>query len=759
MDKRAAVLKRCLASLVLDGASGGHIDKGRFFCSAISTSKAEKGKEDTKSKKRYFDDNEVKPFRHFLTDTFGRHHTYLRISLTEKCNLRCQYCMPEAGVDLTPKDNLLTTEEIYKLASLFVKNGVDKIRFTGGEPTVRKDLVEIIKSISQLEGLKHIGMTSNGLVLARHLPQLVAAGLSQLNVSLDTLHASKFEFLTRRKGWQRVWDCLAVAEKYFDPVKVNCVLMRGLNDDELLDFVALTEKRNFDIRFIEYMPFGGNKWSSKKMATYNEMLDAIRQKYPDLIRLQDHPNDTSKAYKVPGFRGQIGFITSMSEHFCGTCNRLRLTADGNLKVCLHGNAEVSLRDALRSGATDEQLGEVIGAAVGRKKKQHADCPSTTPFLHLLHSPMTSRSSVRQISSFRLCHTSAANAGASFANASNAHRRIDTALIVSYLNTSTARSMEMVEKFRVTVASALHSIRTSRSEVEVKEETKIATIEQSKANMTVVKVEESPVIPAEQPFNARQWLEGRERDLIEKRSFMGIDLSGDDFFDASASNPVKPIHTESESRSAKWRTMASQLIQQAGEASRRRMPSFHWSKPATATDAAEDASPPVPALEPAALSHVTTEGKARMVDVGEKSVTHRTAIAEGSVIVDKRIIQLLRENQLKKGDALTVAQIAGVMAAKRTSELIPLCHNIVLNDIQVQLRLDDSNRSVHIRSAVRCDGRTGAEMEALTAVTVAALTIYDMCKAVSKEMIIGNVRLVKKTGGKSDYASDVTMMEE
>jgi len=320
-------------------------------------------------------------------------------------------------------------------------------------------------------------------------------------------------------------------------------------------------------------------------------------------------------------------------------------------------------------------------------------------------------------------------------------------------------MEMVEKFRVTVASALHSIRTSRSEVEVKEETKIATIEQSKANMTVVKVEESPVIPAEQPFNARQWLEGRERDLIEKRSFMGIDLSGDDFFDASASNPVKPIRAESESRSAKWRTMASQLIQQAGEASRRRMPSFHWSKPATATDAAEDASPPVPALEPAALSHVTTEGKARMVDVGEKSVTHRTAIAEGSVIVDKRIIQLLRENQLKKGDALTVAQIAGVMAAKRTSELIPLCHNIVLNDIQVQLRLDDSNRSVHIRSAVRCDRRTGAEMEALTAVTVAALTIYDMCKAVSKEMIIGNVRLVKKTGGKSDYASDVTMMEE
>jgi cyclic pyranopterin phosphate synthase len=214
-------------------------------------------------------------------------------------------------------------------------------------------------------------MTSNGIVLARQLPQLVSAGLTQLNVSLDTLHASKFEFLTRRKGWQRVWDCLAVAEQYFDPVKVNCVLMRGMNDDELLDFVALTENRNFDIRFIEYMPFGGNKWNSQKMVSYKEMLDLIRKKYPTLTRLQDHPNDTSKAYKVPGFRGQIGFITSMSEHFCGTCNRLRVTADGNLKVCLHGNSEVSLRDAIRAGASDEELGDLIGVAVGRKKKQHA----------------------------------------------------------------------------------------------------------------------------------------------------------------------------------------------------------------------------------------------------------------------------------------------------------------------------------------------------------------------------------------------------
>lgn len=368
--------------------------------------------------------------------------------------------------------------------------------------------------------------------------------------------------------------------------------------------------------------------------------------------------------------------------------------------------------------------------------------------------MTNSHSARQISSFRLCHTSAANAGANFANASNAHRRIDTALIVSYLNTSTARSMEMVEKFRVSVASALQSIRTSRAEVVVKKETKNEVeIKQSTTTMSVVEVEPPPV-PSERPFNGQQWLEGRERDLIEKRSFMGIDLSGDEFLVPSVPQPTKSMHSDSESRISKWGTMANQLIQQAGAASRRRVSSFYWSKPAAA-DGTETESKP----QEAVLSHVTTEGKARMVDVGEKAVTHRTAIAEGSVIVGKKIAQLLRENQLKKGDALTVAQVAGVMAAKRTSDLIPLCHNIVLNDIQVQLKLDDSNGAVLIRSAVRCDGRTGAEMEALTAVTVAALTVYDMCKAVSKEMIIGNVRLVKKTGGKSDYGSDVVMMEE
>ncbi|KAG9462571.1 hypothetical protein GDO78_013843 [Eleutherodactylus coqui] len=158
---------------------------------------------------------------------------------------------------------------------------------------------------------------------------------------------------------------------YFFLMQVNCVVMRGLNEDELLDFVALTEKQPLEVRFIEYMPFDGNKWNFKKMVSYQEMLDTIRQKWPELETVPTEIASTSKAYKVPGFQGQIGFITSMSDHFCGSCNRLRITADGNLKVCLFGNSEVSLRDWLRTGASEEELKQVIGAAVGRKKKQHA----------------------------------------------------------------------------------------------------------------------------------------------------------------------------------------------------------------------------------------------------------------------------------------------------------------------------------------------------------------------------------------------------
>uniref|UniRef100_A0A8I5UD37 Molybdenum cofactor biosynthesis protein 1 n=1 Tax=Pongo abelii TaxID=9601 RepID=A0A8I5UD37_PONAB len=319
------------------------------------------------SRRRQFLREHAAPFSAFLTDSFGRQHSYLRISLTEKCNLRCQYCMPEEGVPLTPKANLLTTEEILTLARLFVKEGVDKIRLTGGEPLIRPDVVDIVAQLQRLEGLRTIGVTTNGVNLARLLPQLQKAGLSAINISLDTLVPAKFEFIVRRKGFHKVMEGIHKAiELGYNPVKVRPYPCRdGLKDPGALS--ALIQK----LPLPSPNPNTGNKWNFKKMVSYKEMLDTVRQQWPELEKLPEEESSTAKAFKIPGFQGQISFITSMSQHFCGTCNRLRITADGNLKVCLFGNSEVSLRDHLRAGASEQELLRIIGAAVGRKKRQHA----------------------------------------------------------------------------------------------------------------------------------------------------------------------------------------------------------------------------------------------------------------------------------------------------------------------------------------------------------------------------------------------------
>lgn len=358
--------------------------------------------------------HDAKPFSDFLTDTFHRTHDYLRISVTERCNLRCLYCMPEEGIQLSPNKDILTSAEIYYLCALFVDQGVNKIRLTGGEPTVRKDIVSLMQKIGSLRrnGLKELALTTNGISLHRKLEQMVDAGLTGVNISLDTLDPFEFQLLTRRQGFDAVMKSIKRVQELNKlgagvKLKINCVVMRGLNDHQILPFVDMTQDEDLEVRFIEYMPFDGNKWSQKKMLPYNEMLDIIRTKYPELGRLRDARNDTSKTWQIPGFKGRVGFITSMTHNFCGTCNRLRITSDGNLKVCLHGNAEVSLRDLLRKDhqgepmneaafeaiqqaeldrrkrdnvqldgegtwlSKERQLLEVIGAAVKRKKAKHA----------------------------------------------------------------------------------------------------------------------------------------------------------------------------------------------------------------------------------------------------------------------------------------------------------------------------------------------------------------------------------------------------
>eukprot|EP01023_Acetabularia_acetabulum_P003261 TRINITY_DN11381_c0_g1_i1.p1 TRINITY_DN11381_c0_g1~~TRINITY_DN11381_c0_g1_i1.p1 ORF type:complete len:497 (-),score=64.18 TRINITY_DN11381_c0_g1_i1:1963-3384(-) len=311
--------------------------------------------------------------QNILMDTFGRKHNYLRISLTERCNLRCVYCMPEEGVQLTPTEKLLSTEEILRVARIFVANGVDKIRLTGGEPTIRKDIVELCQELKSIPGLKFLAMTTNGLVLAKKLPLLKQAGLDGINISVDTLQEERFIKMTRRKGHDRVMTSIHKALEFqFDPVKVNVVVMKGQNEDEIPEFVELTRHLPLNVRFIEYMPFDGNVWSRQKMVSYREMMDIIQKRYNCALEVIPSPkSEVAKNFRMPGFAGSVSFITSMTQHFCHDCNRLRIMADGNLKVCLFGASEVSLLDAMREGASDEDLETVISAAVDRKKAAHA----------------------------------------------------------------------------------------------------------------------------------------------------------------------------------------------------------------------------------------------------------------------------------------------------------------------------------------------------------------------------------------------------
>jgi len=306
-----------------------------------------------------------------LRDGFNRQHTYLRISLVEHCNLRCDYCMPEEGLDWTPKPEILTDEEIVRLARVFVGEGVTKIRLTGGEPLLRPTIAEIAEQIGAMDGLDTLAVTTNGLLLPKKIDALQAAGVNLINLSLDTLQKERFQEITRREGFDLVLNAVdAAIERGYDPLKINCVVMRGVNDDELTDFVAWTEDKPVEVRFIEFMPFDGNRWDDDTLVPFEEMLERIREEYP-LVSVQDGPHDTSKTYQVPGFEGQIGFITSMTDHFCEGCNRLRITADGNIKVCLFGSAEVSLRDALRMGASDDEIREIVSGAVGNKHARHA----------------------------------------------------------------------------------------------------------------------------------------------------------------------------------------------------------------------------------------------------------------------------------------------------------------------------------------------------------------------------------------------------
>ncbi|MBA0884874.1 GTP 3',8-cyclase MoaA [Flavobacterium undicola] len=308
------------------------------------------------------------PNNTILTDDFGRKHNYLRISLIEKCNLRCTYCMPAEGIALTPKKELMTADEVFAIAQTFVNNGVNKIRLTGGEPLLRKDFPEIIEKLSQLE--TEISITTNGILIDRHIDVLKQFKVKKINLSLDTLVASKFNTITLRNQFEKVIDNLHLLLNNDFKVKVNVVLIKGFNDNEIIDFINLTESLPISIRFIEFMPFAGNQWDRSKMVSQAEILDQLSSHFSEsnLEKLEDEKNLTAREFKIKNYLGSFGIISSITNPFCDGCNRIRLTANGKIKNCLFSNSETDLLTPYRNG---EAVESIIASAIKNKKKVRA----------------------------------------------------------------------------------------------------------------------------------------------------------------------------------------------------------------------------------------------------------------------------------------------------------------------------------------------------------------------------------------------------
>ena len=296
-------------------------------------------------------ENKIDP----MQDNHGRAHNYLRISITEHCNLRCTYCMPAEGIALTPRAHLMTADEIVTIAKTFVKLGVTKIRLTGGEPLVRKEAKFIIEQLGKL-GVE-LALTTNGILVHEFIDTFKEAGIKTLNVSIDSLQKEKFNQITRRNYFEKLIENLDLLEMNGFQVKLNVVVIKGFNDNEIIDFIEMTKDRNIQIRFIEFMPFDGNQWNKEKLVSYAEILLQVNTFYTEqrVERTQDKPNDTAKNHKIKLYKGSFSVISSVTNPFCSTCNRIRLTADGKLKNCLFSNTETSLLDTLRAGESIEPL--------------------------------------------------------------------------------------------------------------------------------------------------------------------------------------------------------------------------------------------------------------------------------------------------------------------------------------------------------------------------------------------------------------------
>ena len=305
-----------------------------------------------------------------LQDRHGRTFDYVRIAVIEQCNLRCTYCMPEEGVQFKEKDMVLRTDEILRVVELLARMGVRKVRYTGGEPLVRPDILDIVERTVRTPGVKAVHMTTNGLLFPRYAERLREAGLTGVNISLDSLDKEKFEQITRRSGIEKVLESIEMAcDLGFPRVKVNVVLMRGFNEDELIPFCELTRDKNITVRFIEFMPFDAHQiWESgQHFASAADLCSQIEGHYPG-IRDASGTRTEHHIYQVPGYQGKIAVIPAFTRSLCGNCSRIRVTADGNIMNCLYAENPYALKEIMREGATDEDIVALFRKAFDEKYK-------------------------------------------------------------------------------------------------------------------------------------------------------------------------------------------------------------------------------------------------------------------------------------------------------------------------------------------------------------------------------------------------------
>lgn len=304
-----------------------------------------------------------------LIDNHNRKINYLRLAVTDRCNLRCNYCMPAEGADFAKNDKLFTIDELSQLSEILVSQGIDKIRITGGEPFVRKDLMVLLRKLAKLEGLNDISVTTNATVIGPYIDELKELGILNINVSMDAINRETFEKITRRDQYDTVHDnILRLITEGFN-VRINFIALEGQNTEDIIPMLELTRHFEVSVRFLEEMPFNGGSKTFEKIAwDYKRILEFVREAYPDYYKLDSPETSTSINYKIPGFKGSFGVIPSFSRTFCGSCNRLRISATGDVITCLYAKPSMNLREILRAENSEKNVKEQILKAVGNRSK-------------------------------------------------------------------------------------------------------------------------------------------------------------------------------------------------------------------------------------------------------------------------------------------------------------------------------------------------------------------------------------------------------